>query len=103
MSNPAILLIIVMLGLILFGIGLIALARYSRKKNLELASSDVDSELQVVKSYLRDREYKKAATYHYSSSVPKAYAIFGKILAIGAIGFVMAFLLFVLYVLIFRY
>jgi hypothetical protein len=71
-------------------------ARWSRRKK-ELPNLKDNSHLKVVESYLRDGDFKKASAYHFSISLPKGQEVIGKVLSIGVIVFIMAFLLFAAY------
>ena len=83
--------------IILLGIGMFKLARWSRIKNAKLKERQEDSQGIALKKVLQGENMKESITNYYTSSVSKPESFLGKVLAIAVILFFIILAVFAVY------
>ena len=75
------------ISIILLGIGMFKLVRWSRVKNAELKEMEKDTQGEALKKVLHGENMKESIVNYYTSSISKPESFIGKALAIAVILF----------------
>jgi preprotein translocase subunit SecG len=92
----------IVLAILLFGVAILKVAVWSRKKNAELKKKHEDSQALALRKILNSGDLKTGVANYFASSASKSEAIIGKTLAVTVIVFIMLLALLVSYFLWFR-